>query len=416
MRLVPFFLLFSAAASAVTLDEAYRAALSKSEVVGQSREQVVQAEERVSQLRGGLFPTLALNALHTIQPEPADPVARSFSPAHQTTVNLGLTQPLFRGLREFAGLRQQRHLESAARAGESQSASRLYLDVAQTYLNVLSLEQDLKNLAEQSALYDERVAELGGRVQRGESAASEVLSAQSTQASVAAERRLVQGQLEAAREVFAFLTGLPATTELVDPDVLSAQGALRPLDDYLARVEERPDVKVADERRRAAEESVSVAWGAHLPTVDLVANYYFVRPGFLKDLKWDVGFKATLPLWEGGATQARVREALSRKNEATLEHERLRRVASQEIRSLHQRLRARLEHLEKLKRSVELAEKNSVILRRDYRRGLSRNIDVQIALSEARVSRRSHDQAHFAAQLELLQLRAAAFQLPEGTK
>lgn len=413
----PFFIFLFAAQShaAVTLDESFRAALSKSETVGQSRQIVAQADEKISQIRGGILPEVTFNAFHFIQTEPSDPIARSFSPQHQTTLSFGLAQPLFRGFREFAGLRGQKHLREARAFDAVQVTARLYLDLAANYLNILALEQDLVNLGEQSAVYEERVADLGGRAKRGESAETEVLTARSTQASLLAEMRLVEGQLGAARESYHFLTGLPQETPLQDPDVLKAgESAVLPVETYLARIEERPDIKALRESYQASDENVSVAWGAHWPRADLVANYYLKRPGFLSDLRWDVGFKLTIPLFEGGATQAKVREAIARRAESELELARARRAAGQEIRSLRQRVMARLHHLDTLKASVELAEKNSRLMRRDYGRALARNIDVQLALSDLRGFRRSYDQSRFAAELELLQLRVAAWEgLPQ---
>jgi outer membrane protein len=72
--------------------------------------------------------------------------------------------------------------------------------------------------------------------------------------------------------------------------------------------------------------------------------------------------------------------------------------------------------MKNLKKSAELSRKNTTLLARDYKRGLARNIDVQLALTEFRISQRSFDQAHFAAQLDMYQLRAAIGRLPDTDK
>lgn len=404
-----------AAPSQVSLEEAYKAAVAKSELVQQSAEQLNQADARESQIKGGIYPNLSFNAGHTIQALPANPVAAQFSPQHQTVVNVSLSQPLFRGLREWNGLKQLGHMRSALVAGQEQLFNRLYQEVATAYLQILSFEQDLRHLKDQMSIYEGRVKELGTRVRRGESNETDVVTAESTAASLLAETQVLEGQLDAARETFHFLTALPKAAELSDPDLTKA-ATVKPAETYLARLEERPDVKAAVQRLEAARKGVTVAHGAHWPTADLTGNYYLTRPGFLSDIKWDVGVKLTIPIFEGFATQAGIEEAVSKRKEAELEAERTRRAARQEISTLHRRLGARMGQLKSLVRSAELSRRNASLLQKDYRRGLTRNIDVQLALTESRIAQRTLDQAHFTSQLELIQLQSAAALTPGQAK
>ncbi|KHD87793.1 MAG: transporter [Bdellovibrio sp. ArHS] len=404
-------LLTTCPSAAATLQEAYQAALQKNETVGLENSKVTQAKERVSQLRGGLLPQISAKATYFMQPEAKDPLAREIFPDKQTTVALSANQVLFRGLREFAGLRQQKDLLGSQEEARNQALLQLYQDVANSYLNILALEQDAKNLEMQITLYDERVAELSGRVRRGESNSTEVLTAQSTQASLKAEAQIVSGNLKMAREVFSFVTGLPATEVLTDP-ALTKDKNIQDLSYYLKRVEERYDVKSARLLLQAAEEDVRIAKGAHWPSLDVAGNYYLKRPeGFSEDLKWDVQFTLTLPLFEGGTTQARVRESASKRIEADLTLARLRRQAEQEIRSYYENYQSRLKQVEALAKATSLSQKNYQVLQRDYRRGLARNVDVQIALTDFRVASRALDQARFASQSELVRLQIAAAEM-----
>lgn len=410
---IPLLFVFTQTAQAVTLDEAFTAALERQETIRQSREKTTQAWERVSQARGAILPNIALNATHMIQPKPSDPIAAEFFPDKQTTVGVGLTQPLFRGFREFAGLRQQKDLAAAQEQNERQMTVLLYQDVASNILSILTAEQDLVNLREQADLYTGRVGELRSRVRTGESSASDLLTAQSTQASLEAEIRLVESQLRNAREGFYFLTGLPRESAVVDPVLLGAdRKGPGPLEAWFGDLEKRPDFKETRLRLEAADEDVAIAKGGHWPSLDLLGNYYFTRPTFMDQIKWDVTFRLTFPLYEGGATQSKVREAASRKIEAELELARLRRQAEQEIRNSHDNVTARLDQIKALELSTDLANRNAQVMQRDYRRGLARNIDVQAALTELRIARRSLDQARYAAQMDFLRLRIAAARPP----
>lgn len=412
-------LLLNFTVHAASLDEVFRSAMQKNETVGQSREHVVQAEEQYKQYRSGPLPTLALEATHLIQPLPSDPFARQFFPEKQTTIDASLSQPLFRGFREFAALRQKKDMLYSAQNKEVSDLLKLYGDVASNYLEILTLEQDLKNLEEQRSTYSTRAKELIGRTRRGESGRNEALTAQATEASTEAEIRLNQAKLRSARQNFSYLTGLPAETELSDPESEKPVN-LKPLDFYLNRINERADLKSAVEQENAMREEIRIARGQHLPSADVVGHYYFRRPdGFTKDLDWDVQFNVKWPLFEGGLRLAQSAEASSKHREASLELARLRRQAAAEVKSLYENLKMRSEQLTALKKSSELALQSAQFLQREFRRGLTRNIDVQFALTESGMIKRTYDQARFAARLDKIRLDNASALYPaafEGRK
>jgi outer membrane protein len=179
-------------------------------------------------------------------------------------------------------------------------------------------------------------------------------------------------------------------------------------------MENRPDVSAARAEAEAANEGTTVAKGGHWPTIDAVGNYYLKRPGILDDIKWDVSFRLSFPLFSGGTVKAEVGEAAAKSSQAELELARARREAGEEIRSLYETIQARIEQLKFLKQSTELAQKNVAVSQKEFRRGLIRNIDVQLALSDYRSARRTLDQTHFASQLDLLRLEIAAAMHPEG--
>lgn len=406
---------FSISAQALTLDEALQSALQKNESVAQSTEKVRQAQEQADQAKAATLPSLNASATYFMQPEHPDPLAKEFFPAKQTTTALTLNQPLFRGFREFATLRQRDRLLTAQKEDRKAHLVNLYQQVATSFLEVLARQQDVVNLTEQQKLSAERVKELTARVRRGESNANESLTAQATSAVLEAEVQIVQSQLKAAKENFSLLTGLPEDTVLTDPSGENLN--LGPLEKYLNGVEERPDIKSAQQRAEASEEDISVAKGGHWPSADFTGNYYLQRPdGYLKDQKWDVQFRLTVPLFEGGLRDSQVREAASKNREAQLQLTALRRKSLAEIRVLFESVKMRRDQLKSLKLAAELSEKNYQVLQRDYRRGLTRNLDVQLAMNDFRLAKRSYDQARFLARLDLIRLEAAAAILPSSLK
>ncbi len=412
-----FTLHFTSVVWSADLDQAVQSSLQKNEVVGQSRSQLGQVREQVKQTQSAIYPNLSVIGTHLVQPRLDDAAAREFFPENQTTASLTLSQPLFRGFREFAAVRRQKDLLSAQELTRLSQMMNLYQQVAESYLNVLAIEQDLRNVDAQRKIYADRIRDLQGRTRRGESSATESLTAQSTAAALDADFQLLGVSLRSARENLALLTGLAVDEPLMDQSGTQGFEALRPLEQYLSRVDERPDVQIAVKRKEASEEDVSIAKGGHWPSADLLGNYYLVRPeGIQKDLKWDVQLRLTLPLYEGGLRQSQVREASLKKGESDLELAKLRRQGTAEIKSLYDSVRMRVDQLKALQTASDLAERNYQVLLRDSRRGLARSIDVQLGLTEYRVARRSYDQARYQARLERIRLDLASAQIPSVLK
>lgn len=412
-----FILLTIQMARAATLEDAFKSALQKNEGVRVSQEHLIQAEEQLAQAKSTVYPNLSLNATYTKQPEVSNPQFRAFSPEEQTTAYLTLKQPIFQGFREFAGIRQRKKIVSAQEQARIATLLQTYVAVSTSYLDILAIEQDLKNLGEQKDLYATRIKDLQGRIKRGESNSTEALTAQSTEAALEAEIRITQSRLSAARENFKTLTSLPADTVLADANLQSRSDKtqLKALSEYISQIEKRPDIISARELVEGAQEEVKFVRGGHWPSLDLIGNYYVHREpeeGYLSDMKWDIQLKLTFPLFEGGLTQSKTREAASRSRERELELNALRKKAEAEIASLHEGLKNRVDQLSALQRSSELAEKNYQVIQRDFRRGLSRSIDVQLALTEFRVARRGYDQARFAARLDWIRLQIASANYP----
>ncbi len=396
------------AAAALTLDEIFAQALVRSEVVATQGELIRQAEERYRQANAALYPTLSGVASYTWLDNGGQNL--STNPTRQPLARLTATQPLFRGFREFAARRQTQALVGAQDDDYRSARTQLFRDVAQNFYNVLTLEQELKNLDEQFEQYRQREKELADRVRIGRSRSGETLTVQSTVSTLRAQVEQRKAELSAAREVFAFLSGLPAATPLYDTETIPADAGT--LDAYIARLALRPDVKAARQRLSAAQENISVVRGEHLPSLDLNANRYLERTGALENVEWDVQLALTVPLYAGGSVQSRVREAQSKGTQAELGVSQIQRQAEQEIRSLYQSVALDRSQLAALEMATDAARKNYETQQRDYRLGLVTNLDVLQALSAFQENQRAFDRARYNAKLNYLRLQAAAVLRP----
>ena len=401
-------------ADALTLDDYYAAALQRSESTAIQLEQVRQAEERYRQANSAFLPTVNGVASYTWQDPlpPGSPLTPS-SLNEQPLSRIIISQPLFRGMREYAALRQNRDLLTAQEQDYRHAKVMLYKDVVQNFYTILALQSDIANYSEEIRLNQERETDIRARVRIGRSSDSELLNLQSTISTLQATIEQLRGQLQVAREALAFLSGLDAATPLQDTTLLPDK--LEPLQTYLDRIQDRPDVHSAQQRLVAAFEGMAIARGEHLPTLDLNANYYLERPGYLNDSKWDLQLALTIPLYAGGSIQSKVREASSIRNQAELNQTLVLRQAEQEVRSLYLSFNLTLTQLQALQNATAAAKKSYQAQLRDYRLGLVSNLDVIQALTNYQQNQRTLDSANFSARSNYLQLLASVLRLPVMT-
>lgn len=406
------FLVFSFSSFALetplTLQESFKKAVEQTEVVSTKEEEVKQAEEKYRQAIGSLLPTITGQASYTWQ---AAAGGGAFSPRTQPLVRVTANQPLFRGLREFAALKQTSLLSEASQKSKEVALRQLFNDVTQTFYTVISLEQEVTNIKSQVVALEQRIRDLKQRIKIGRSRVTESLTVQANLSSLRGQLLLTQGQLQAAREAFSFVTGVTDSFSLKDS--LSAEMNLPKLETYLESLKNRPDLKMRELQLEAADKGVSIAKGAHLPNIDLNGNYYFKRFGFFDQIPWDFGFSLSLPILNGGIISSRVAEASSQRMQAELELKKTKRAAIQEIQTLYSTVKADLEQLKELNEARDLNETNFKQQTKEYRNGLVNNLEVLQALTSFEESKRTLDRARFQTKMDYLKLETAAGNFPK---
>jgi outer membrane protein len=376
------------------------------------KEALIQAEEGVDQARGSLLPTLTGSYSLLNQPLPQSVTGAAISPTSQSTGRLTAVQPLFVGLRDFAALRQRNHQVGVQKEALFSAARQLYYETAQTFFNVLFAESDVRNTELEIEVNQKRLKELEQFFKIGRCQWTDVLTYQANLSSLQATLEALRGQVRSAREGLVYLTQWSRDVPL-SQGPFSLPDPLPELSQFLSRLEQRPEVRVAQRTLEVSEEGVPIFWGQHLPTVQLMGNYFFARPGVLRDVHWDVQLNLSVPLFQGGIIQSQVRQAhsVARQSERLLSQSR--RLAEQEIRSFYEVFRADRAGLQHLDRLVELSDKNAQTQQSYYRKGLVTNLDVFTAISQYQQSKRQRDRQRLQIQLDWIKLMAASGQVSQ---
>jgi outer membrane protein len=394
-----------------SLVDAYQAALKRSENFGVQQELLVQADELERQAKAALFPVIAGSGTFLHQPSPGNNTGNALYPSWQNLVKVSADQPLFRGFRDFAALRQRGEFTGEATFQVQNAARQLFYDTATAFFTVLMNAQDVANYENEIEVNMKRVKELSEFYRIGRAKESDLLTFKANVAAIASSLEAARTQLETSKDVLAFETGWPRDTAITDTEPSPAG----PVDvqNYLGQIDERPDVQVAISGLKANSEGIPIARGGHLPSVDLLGNYYFTRPGALSDVSWDVSLAITLPIFNGGAIQSQVRQAESVERQYSLLLSQARRTAEQEIRTFHDAWIGDQRQLAKLTETAALGKANYEAQLKDYRHGLVTNLDVLQAVTTYMDAARGRDHETYQVKLDGIKLSASVGARPE---
>jgi outer membrane protein len=399
----------------LTLEECYRLALYRSESLALSGEDLVRVRTQYEQIRGTVLPAISFHGSWTRQDRTVatDDVRQSFTLHDRTQYQFAVHQPVFSGLAEIYALRQRGALTAAREHDLRHARLLLFADAADAFYAVLQLERDVATTEDSHRLATERLEELVQRNRAGISRRSEVLAQEAELASLQAALERLRGALAVAWEALGFVTGLAGPRKLFD--TLPEPGELPALAELVARAHaRRSDLQAAAEAVRAAEEGVGIARAGYLPAVSLDANYFTHREGVSEGIDWDAALSFEIPIFEGGVTQARLREARSHVRSAGLALSRLRREVQLEVSRAWTAVRTLLSELGSLEKAVASAQENYDIVQAEYRGGIVTNIEVLASFNTLQRARLARDRARFHAKLASVRLSVQTGALPGG--
>jgi len=368
----------------LTLKEAYQLALDQSEKIAIQEQLIKEAEGRFLQAFSTLLPEVAY-----VISEERNERSVGASDRKLRERKFTFTQPLFTGFKEFAAIAASRAEKSQFKHEKHRAQELLFVDVADAYYFFLSFQDDIETLATIREALTERVKELNQRQELGRSRASEVASAQARLSRIEADLEEVNGQAEVFRQLLEFLTG--RALEWLNDDAGSLELLLA--ENYLAKADERSDVRAAFEAWRSARGEVGVARANFFPEVSAEGNYYEKREGASADNDWDVTFTVDVPLFEGGENVGLLKEARSVAAQKELLYQESRRLAELQIRNAYTNATVMLRRQEALKRAYEAADQNFNLQKEDYHKNLVNNLEVLQAIEDLQEMRRAFTSA-----------------------
>jgi outer membrane protein len=411
--------LISLPAAADDLLSVYQQALDNDVELSSAVAALKAKQEVVPQSRADLLPNISLEAGTSTNSRDARGYSEQEYNSH--TYNFKFKQPLF-NIANWYQLSAAHAQYDQAQAQIVAAQQALIIRAADAYFGVLKAQDTLKaSQAHEMALKNQ----LDQAIQRfnvGLIAITDQYEAQAAYDLSRAERISNESELAIAFEALTTLTMKRheqiATLQDKLPIVKTTPNNV---DAWLnMALSTNPDLKAANEAALASEKQLRQAKAGHLPTVDIIANKIYNKSGsnsaiIAEQTNQDiVGLEFKMPLFEGGGTQSKIREAgynsLSTKDKAEF----VKRSLTQLVNSLYSVVNNDVEKVNARQEAMKSADSALAATQAGYEAG-TRDIVEVLQVSKVKYdSQRDYAISRYDYILHSLRLKQAAGTLNEN--
>jgi outer membrane protein len=411
--------------AATDLLNAYRDAIAYDAQFASARASADAGREKLPQGRAGLLPSI--NATANTTWNDSDTTRRTSPPVssslnyntHGWTVQL--SQPIFR----WQNWMQYQQGELGAAQAEvqfNQAKQDLIVRVAQAYFDVLLAQETLASAQALKAANVEQLESAKRNFEVGTATITDSHEAQARYDLATAQALAAESDLEIKRQALSTLTGkAPEALKNIKAGVKIA----RPQPDDIAKWIESAEqggltVQLGQLGLEVADREVSKQRGGHLPTLDLVATKgknsatqsSTLGSGYDSN-STTVGLQLTIPIFAGGATMSKDREAVALREKALADLDYARRQSALAARQAYLGVSSGLSQVQAYEAAVMSSQSSLDSNKLGYEVGVRINIDVLNAQSQLYDTRQKLMKARLDTLAAQLKLKAAAGNLAE---
>lgn len=291
----------------------------------------------------------------------------------------------------------------------------LLLRAAEIYFALLSAQDNLRLVRAEKEAFSRQYDQVQGRFDSGLTAEAEVLAVQAQLDNVMASEIEAENAIDIARTRLEFLTGrIIPRVRTFGGDTPLPRLLPEDLDTWVERSQQH-NLRVLAQAVgvRVAEVDTRIAQAQYLPRLDIVGSHVdFDKDGGISGARRDrdsrIGLELTMPLFTGGATQARVRQAQALHEEQYYEEQEVRSEARLLTRTAYLNARAARSRADALVRAVESASAAEETAEVGFEVGTITAADYLSGVRERYRAERNLSEARYQYVLGLLRLRQAA--------
>lgn len=303
----------AATVQAGSLADIYQQALQHDPQLKASSASALAGAEAIPQAEAGLRPTISLSANASRN----ETDSRDFNNSGYT---VSLSQPIYDSA-AWHGVKRGEALSRTAQLQYDQAQQNLIIRSVESYLNVLRAKNTLETTQAEERAIKRRLDQVNAQFDVGLIPVTDVHEAQASYDNAKVARILAEGELDNSFEAIERLSGQSYS----DVDTLSAKYPIENLEsnDANAWLNKARDgnlsLQVADSNVEASRQLIRVNRSGHKPTVSITASHDQDKGNSLNDDRNEtnqIGLTFNLPLYSGGGTSSRIREAEYRLDEA----------------------------------------------------------------------------------------------------
>ena len=405
---------------AADLLSVYRDALAYDAQFAAARAALEAGRERLPQGRAGLLPTLGLGASTTWN-DVETRIQTAGTPTNNAKYNtngwsVNLTQPLFRW-QNWVSYNQAELSVALSEAQYEAAQMDLMVRAAQTYFDVLVAQDALATAQTRKGAVAEQLESAKRNFEVGTTTITDQHEAQALYDIVVAQELLAQNDLSVKQHAMQSLIGKdPQGLKRLKPGVALQSPVPADMGKWVEMAETAaPGVRVAQAAFQIADREVERSYAGHLPTLDIVATRSFGAQGYNSGLggagveneSSTVGLQLSMPLFAGGYTQSKAREAVSLKTKASADLDNAKRSAALVARQAYLGVTSGLALVKAYDASLTSSQSALASNKLGYEVGVRINIDVLNAQTQLFDTQQKLSKSRVDTLLALLRLKAA---------
>jgi outer membrane protein len=415
-------------AQATDLLDIFRSAQSNDPLFAAARASQQAGQEKLPQGRALLMPSVNLSANSTYNDQTTQyrgnfPITAA-SGNHRFNSNgygVTLVQPLFRQQNWLA------YTEAELQVAQSDAQFRiaeqdLVLRSAQAYFDVLIAQDSVQLSAAQKTAISEQLAQAKRNFEVGSATITDTHEAQARHDLTRAQEIAAQNNLEIKQQALQqLINAQPKNLKVLGKQFKLEAPLPADMEKWVNEAElNSPQLSLAQAGAQLAEKEVTRNLGGHLPTVDLIANYSKSAAnggsfGLGSDsTNQSVGVQLNLPLFQGGATHSKWREAQANSERAKQELENARRSIALQTRQAYLGVVSGIAQVQALQQALTSSESVLEASKLGQEVGVRTNLDVLNAQQQLYSTRRDLYQAEYVYLMSQLRLKAAVGSLGEA--
>ena len=417
-------LAFAVPAHALSLQQAYEAALRNDPVYRMRIQEREAGRENAIQGRAGLLPTISgsfsanRNISDRTQPQRTIlntvELVTDYPRYISRSSTVQLRQPIL-NLDAFVRYRQGKVQDAQSAQALEAGTDEVAVRVAQAYMDALFAEDQVALSKVQRDMYQEQQKVNNRLFDRGEGTRTDMLETQARYDLAEAQLIEAEDNLKAARETLQGVIGM-------DPGQLNQLGDnFRPLPQDVATYAEWEKLALANNNtlattRLAVENQrleIQRQRAGHAPRVDFLATYNKGGSETLNQLGLEstnrqLGVQINIPIYNGGGISSATRQAAANYGRAQAEFDARRNEILVELRRAHSIVESSGRKVDALVKAVDSAKVLMTATEQSIKGGVRINLDLLNAQQQLYTTQRDLAQARYGYLLGVIRLRAAA--------